>query len=252
MIGIGISSFVSGFLAEQVGLRGTYFISIIPFVLALLILLSIREPQIHHDDEVESVIKKGYISHLLYAFKTVTRSAKLRLVAFGMIILFFIQTPMYEFNQYIYIELFKSPTLVGISGGLAGFMLALGFFIAIKRRFNARILLLLAGLAITMVGVLSNNYVLFFLAFILASSAILENALQTKLQHATTSRTRASVTSAVLFAGNVLVIPFVFLFGAVAERNSIWLAYLINGGIVLVLALVYFLLTAHRTDRLVS
>lgn len=247
MVGIAISSMASGFLVDQLGLRSAYFLSIIPFVFALGTLLLVREPRVHHDDDVaEDVLKRGYITHLLHAFKSVRRSPQLLLVAFGMIILTFIQTPMYEFNQYVYIELFSVPTLVGIFGGLSGLMLAVGFLIAIKRTFNPRILLLLVGLAIIIFALLANNASLLFISFTMVSIAIIENGLQTQLQHATNSRTRASVTSAVLFAGNVLIVPFVVFFSFVAQNNSIWLAYLIEGGVVLALSLGYFIFTAKR------
>jgi MFS family permease len=245
MLGIAISSVASGFIADWLGLRSVYFLSAIPLSCALITLTIIREPTIHHDDEVEDVIKRGYLSHLVHAFKSTWKSPILRLVMFGTIILFFIQTPMYEFNQYVHIALFKTPLLVGILGGLGGFVLAIGFLIAIKRTFNPRALFLLTGLAITTAALLVNNFSLIFLWFALAAGSILENALQTQLQHATSSRTRASVTSAVEFVGNVLIVPFIFLFSAVAENNSIWLAFLIDGGIVLAMALGYFILTAR-------
>lgn len=251
MVGIAISSMASGFLVDEFGLRSAYFLAVIPFIFALGTLLFIREPRVHHDDDVaEDVLKRGYIAHLLHAFKTVLKSPQLGLVAFGMIILAFIQTPMYEFNQYVYIELFSIPTLVGIFGGLSGVMLAVGFLIAIKRTFNPRILLLLVGLAIVIFALLANNVSLFFISFIMVSIAIIENGLQTQLQHATSSRTRASVTSAVLFAGNVLIVPFVIFFSLVAENNSIWLAYLIEGGVVLALSIGYCIFTA-KSKRLI-
>jgi cytochrome bd-type quinol oxidase subunit 2 len=101
-----------------------------------------------------------------------------------------------------------------------------------------------------MVALLSNNFSLLFLSFVLAGSAMLENALQTDLQHATTSRTRASVTSAVYFAGNVLIIPFIYIFGAIAEHQSIWNAYLINGVVVLALVAIYIVLQRRSTRSL--
>jgi hypothetical protein len=99
---------------------------------------------------------------------------------------------------------------------------------------------------VTIIALLANIGSLLPLAFLFIAVSIIENALQTELQHATTSRTRASITSAVYFVGNVLIIPFVLLFGVIAQNHSIWLAYLINGGVVLVLALGYFLLTAKK------
>jgi MFS family permease len=240
MVGIAISSMASGFLVDEFGIRSPYFLSIIPFVFALGTLLLIREPRVHHDDDVaEDVLKRGYVAHLVHALKTVRKSKELLLVAFAMVILTFIQTPMYEFGQYVYIELFSVPTLVGIFGGLSAFMLALGFLIAIKRTFSPRMLLLLVGLAIIIFAFLANNVSLVFISFIMVAIAIIENGLQTQLQHATTSRTRASVTSAVQIAGNVLIVPFLFLFGYIAQYQSIWSAYLITGVVVLALAGIY-------------
>jgi MFS family permease len=253
MIGITISSAASGFIADWLGLRSVFFLSVIPFVLALGILIFvIKEPKIiHEDEEVEDIIRRGYLSHLVNAFKSVWKSPVLRLVMFGTIILFFIQTPLYEFIQYVYIELFQTPLLVGLIGGVGSLFTTLGFYIAIKRKrmFNMRFILLLAGIAVTTIALLANVGSLLPLAFLFITVSIIENALQTELQHATSSRTRASVTSAVYFAGNVLIIPFVFLFGAVAQGSSIWLAYLIDGGVVLILALGYFLIAAPSRHR---
>jgi len=246
MIGIGIASIASGFLAEYFGLRNAYFFTIIPLIVALIVLIFVKEPKVSHDDEVEDITRRGYLGHLAQAFKVVWRTPELRLVMFGTIALFFIQTPMYEFNQYIYIELLRSPVLVGIAGGaIGGFVLALGFYVASRKLFRPSILLVVIGAAIISFALLSNNASLVFVAIALAGGAMLENALQTELQHSTTSRTRASVTSAVYFAGNVLIVPFVFLFGAVAEGQSIWFAYVIDGIVVTLMALAYIILSRY-------
>jgi len=251
MLGIGVSSISSGFLADIFGLRGAYFASVIPLIVGLILLTSIREPKIHHEDELIDVNKYGYIGHLIGAFRTMWHSPKLRLTMFGVIVMFFIQTPMYEFNQYVYIALFQSPILVGIFGGLSGLVLALGFLIATKRTFKPRFILIIAGISLMLVAFLQNNFSLLFLASALLAGSILENALQTQLQHSTSSRTRASVTSAVYFLGNVLIIPFVFLFGAIAEHQSIWQAFLIDGVIVLVMAFVYFFFTRIKSAKII-
>ena len=248
MVGIAISSLVSGFLADKLGFRNVYFLSIIPLIFGLVVLHRIHEPRVHRDDELaEQIIKTGYFVQLAQAFRVVWQTPRLKLVMFGMVIMFFIQTPLYEFNQYIYITLFKVPVIVGIFGGIAGFLLALGHYIAIKRSFHPRTLLLITGLSITMVAILANNYALFFLAFVLVGSSMIENALATELQYVTTSRTRASVTSAVYFAGNVLIVPFIFLFGFVAEHQSIWQAYLIDGIVVVALVCIY-IISQRRTS----
>jgi MFS family permease len=251
MIGIVISSMVSGLIADRLGIRSVYFLSVIPFIIALVLLLvKVHEPKIiHTDEEIEDIIRRGYFAHLFNAFTSVWKIPTLRLVMFGTIILFFIQTPLYEFIQYVDIELFKTPLLVGLLGGIGSLFTTLGFYIAIKRKhlFNLRPILLLAGMAVTIIALLANVGSLLPLAFLFIAVSIIENALQTELQHATSSRTRASVTSAVYFAGNVLIVPFIFLFGYVAQHDSIWQAFLIDGGVVLMLSFGYFLLT--RSSR---
>jgi MFS family permease len=248
MIGIGIASIASGYLVDHFGFRGVYFLTIIPLLGALIALSFVKEPDVHSDGEAEDVQKRGYVAHLLHAFKLVWREPKLRLVMFGVIILFFIQTPLYEFSQYIYIALFKSPVLVGLFGGLiGGFVLAGGFLLALKIRVNPTILLFVAGLSIFILAILSSNFSLIFLSAALAGGAMLENALQTELQHATTSRTRAAVTSASYFPGNVLIVPFVYIFGAVAQGHSIWLAYSIDGVVILVLTIGYVIISKEKS-----
>lgn len=250
MLGLAFSSLFSGLISDYLSLRGVYFISIIPLILALITLAYIKEPSVHHDDEsAEESMRKGYMAHLLDAFRIVWRSRVLRLIAFAMIIMFFIQTPMYEFIQYVYIVLFHTPALVGIFGGLGCFMLAIGFYVAIKRAFNPRTLFLVTGISVIMVALLANNLSLIFLTILFIGVAMLENALQTELQHATSSRTRASVTSAVYFAGNVLIVPFIFIFGAIAENQSIWNAYLISGAVVLALVCLYMIFYSRNLKQ---
>lgn len=245
MLGVTISSLASGVLAEQVGLREVYYVSILPLFVALGCLFFVREPKVTHDEH--DAIIKGYWRHLSGAFGEVIRSPRLRLSVVGMVGLYFILTPLYEFQQYVFIALFDSVVIVGALNGLSGFFLAVGFTIALYKKVPI-LLLLVAG--VTCMGTIlvsQNTIALGALAALAIVATLLQNSVSTELQHATRSRTRAAVTSAVNLIGNTMMLPYVFLFGAMAELWSIWLAYGVTAGVLVIIATSYFILmrTGH-------
>lgn len=224
MIGIAISSLVSGLMAQIVGLRGVYFVSIVPLIVGIYCVSRLVETIHHDDDETALEETKSHLQYFIAAFRDISASYKLRIIALGMVLFFLALTPLYEFAQYVYIALSHSTVMVGVLNGLSGVALALGFWIALHRVYNQYFLIITLFLAIALIGVFQNYFSVLCVFVACTVASLFENRIQTDLQHSTKSKNRASVTSAVNFIGTVLVVPVIVVFGAIAEK-SIWLAY---------------------------
>lgn len=225
MVGIAISSLISGYVAEQIGLRLTYMTILIPVAVGLYCAVKLYEAKhVEEGDDAADQAKTHY-QHFISAFADIARSRSLLLIAFGILLMYLIQTPMYEFTQYVYLELTSSTTLVGVLNGASGIALAIGFLIALRRSFSQYLILPLLLVAAVSIGVF-QNYVSVVAIFVLYTlMSLFENQVYTELQHSTKSSNRAAVTSAANFVANTAIIPVVIVFGAIAER-SIWTAYL--------------------------
>lgn len=249
MFGIGISSLLSGFFATFFSLQAVYFVSIIPLVVALFVAFGLREPPIHADDDTVEEEILNHWQHLLQSFKEILRSPNLRLIAVGMLIVLAIMTPIYEFSQYIYIHLFDGDEVsVGIANGVAGLLLVVGFLIATRVRLAVPRLIAIVLLLLLATVWLQNYTALLVFMMIFVLMPIVENRIQTQIQHSLSNKKRATMTSAIKFMGNVFVVPFVIVFSVIAEHRSIWLAYSLQ---ILVVAslLVYYVLRTHKLKK---
>jgi len=238
MIGIAISSIISGYVAEQIGLRLTYMTILIPAGVALYCAYRLYEAKHVEEGDDAADQAKSHYQHFISAFGDIVRSKKLLLVAFGILLMFLIQTPMYEFVQYVYLELTNSTTLVGVLNGASGIALAVGFLIALRYSFSQYVILPLVLVTAVSIGLFQSylSIVAIFLLYIVMS--LFENQVYTDLQHNTKSSNRAAVTSAANFVANLSIIPLVIVFGAIAE-HSIWTAYLALSLLVCILVLFY-------------
>ena len=170
MVGIFISSSLSGFIGPEFGLRSTYFGSIVPLLIALLIIITLHEPKLHTEAN-----SKKIVAHAKEAFSLILRDRLLTRVAILLGVVFLMQNLLYEYSQYYYLELFDdNVTIAAILSGASGLFLALGYAVAAKiNRFQ--LMLLCAGVAMAVSGLWVSGWavVIFFLVYPFA--AIIEN-----------------------------------------------------------------------------
>lgn len=224
MVGIFISSSLSGFIGPEFGLRSTYFGSIVPLLIALLIIITLHEPKLHTEAN-----SKKIVAHAKEAFSLILRDRLLTRVAVLLGVVFLMQNLLYEYSQYYYLELFDdNVTIAAILSGASGLFLALGYAVAAKiNRFQ--LMLLCAGVAMAVSGLWVSGWavVIFFLVYPFA--AIIENRSQTALQHGLKSDVRATSTSVVNFLSSCVIIPLSFGFAWIIEQAGAQFAYLIAG-----------------------
>lgn len=221
-VGLVVSSLLGGIIADQLGLRTAYFLSV-PFgILSVVTLLAFREPQLHkaevHTHLVEHtretfriVMRKGYIAWLVGALIT---SALL----FNMLL---------EVDQFWPLAL-HMPTVwygplnallllgFGIGGPLAALFKqsCVARNVAIGIGFIAVCLLLIKHMAVIAIAQTA------IIAVYMALYVVILGALQDQLP----SRLRSGAASVVGTLSGVVLIPLVFCFGIVTQQRSVFMA----------------------------
>lgn len=226
MLGVGVSSLLSGFISTTFSLQAAYFLSIIPLVVAMVLALRLREPPLYTDGETVEEEIASHWQHLVESFRKIFRSPMLRHIAMGMLIVLTVTTALYEFGQYVYIDIFDGDEIsVGLTNGTAALLLVAGFAIASKVKLSISRLVTIVLLLLSF-SVWQQNFTA-LVAFLLIRLVmpIVENRIRTQVQHAASNNKRATMTSAINFLGNIFVVPFVLVFGIIAEHYSVWLAY---------------------------
>lgn len=208
MLGIGISSIAAGAFVYVLDFRSIFLISIIPLVLAGAAALRLTEPPMQADDEpVEEEIVSHW-QHLKEAFREILHSDRLKLIALGMVIVLVVTTPVYELGQYIYMAVFNNnEAAVAVSNGVAGLILVAGFLIATRLRSSIVYLLSLCVAVFVITAWLRNMTSLAAFMLIFLIMPVVENRIQVAVQHTVSARKRSTMTSAINFMGNVVVVP---------------------------------------------
>ncbi len=239
-LGLAISATSSGFIADALSLQATYYLSLVPACLALGLILTVRRQQpAVQEVSTEKVVTRQW-SGLVEAFSKLFAQRRLVNLTLGMLLVLLTTTPMYQYAQFVYIELFDGGRVeVGIMQALASLLLIVGFVWAIRTRITplwvGLVLIGLFGLSALMQNMLA---LVPFMAIFLVMP-LLENTIKAAVQHAVTSGSRATMTSAINVVANLFVIPAIFVFGWIAESISIWSAYGVQAGVIGLVLMIY-------------
>lgn len=221
MIGIFISSALAGWVGPQFGLKWTFYLSVIPLLIALGLALTIKEPQLHKSIAVQSVYK-----HAKQAFGMILKSDVLSRVALLLGFVLLLQNFLYEYSQYYYLELFdNNVSIAAVLNGVTGLFLAAGFALAVKvHRFER--MLLGCGIMMAIAGFWLSPWAIVAFCCVYPLVAITANRTQTALQHGLVSEVRATSTSVVNFLSSLVIIPLSFGFASLIESVGAQSAYL--------------------------
>ena len=235
---------IGGIIANNIGLRETFFISIPFILLAVLFLVRFKEPQLHKADVSEPVLL-----HIRQTFSAVLKSRYLIPVIAATIFFGVMLNLLFELNQLWFIA---SNTPVGAFGPIAAvifFTWTLGGYIAGNKRLSGGVLVLAAILAV--IGLLFARHYLAILAvmFVLAAALVALGVVLSQLLHdELPSRLRAGSSSVVGTLTNVVVIPAALLLTTISFRSSIFVATYVLLALGIVAGAAYFLIR-HKTAQ---
>jgi MFS family permease len=215
-VGISISSLAGGYIGEWVGLRETFFYSIVPAALSMLVLMSAREPKFH---------KENFDSKLWTHVKTsaniiLSQPLVLHLALF-MVIAGLLRSTQNEFGGLYYLGLGLSAIAMGYANAGKWIASAIGQFAAhfVGRQLAFALIpwFFVSFLAFALITN-ASGIVFFMIAACLYS--LITNQAEATIQGATPSSIRATTISILSFTTNVVMIPLSLLFGWVAQNSS--------------------------------
>ncbi|HSE60998.1 MAG TPA: MFS transporter [Candidatus Saccharimonadales bacterium] len=236
--GIGVSSLAGGYIGEFIGLRETYLYSLLPALLAAIVILSTREPKFHKENFDANMWK-----HIKTSLAIIAAQPLVFHLAMFMIVSGLLRSTQNEFGGLYYLGLGLSAVAMGYANAGKWIASALGQFAAHyvgrDRAFTLLPWFFIAYLAFSLITN-ASGIVFFMVAACLYS--LVTNQAEATIQGATPSHVRATTISIISFLTNVVMIPLSLAFGWVAQNNTPFQAFQVFGVIGIGYAAIWLLL----------
>lgn len=242
LVGAGTANLASGFIASNIDYRAAFFISLVPCVLNVLVLLTIKEPAFHKAEQKEQFLRQIFSASKLMMGNLLLRSLAIIMVSLSVMDLF-----KDDFGQLYILRYIDKAELLGILWAVFAFAWALGSLIA--HRMRAYLHWLVVAAAVPFIGMaLTDTWIglVLFLAHSVPAAA-LANQIETRVQEATPSSVRASILSVLSSFGRFVAVPASVGFGwLISAHSMMWAVYVmatLGAGV-----LIYWFWLSRRTD----
>jgi MFS family permease len=247
LIGAGIANVASGFIANAISLRSTYFISIIPAVIAFLFLIKLEDPPVAKKQDalwythLGEVVKEasGHRKIIIYS---------LRLLASG--VAFY---TIGEFGQIYMLAFGVSTVALGIYWAIDAAFAASGRALAHALQDYPRLLILGFCLIIFLFSIVQKSYGIGLFWLFYGLNEAISNVAETEIQHETSSHIRATMLSVVSFVANVISIPIIFFYNHYYLKHGIFATNKIMVyGLIVLLVITLVVRSSKKTDQKAS
>lgn len=216
LVGAGVANLASGFLAGQFGYQANYFLSIVPCIINVFVILSIKEPTFHKAEHKEKMLPQ-----LKTTLRAVGKNSLLRGLVIIMTLLTSIEVFKSDFGQLYFLRYVSAPEMLGILWAAYAFTWALGSVIAYKLHAKLNILVIAAVIPLLLMSFIDGWVSIILFMIQATAAAALLNQIETRTQDATPSSVRASVLSVVSSIGRVVAIPVSILLGQLIVGSSV-------------------------------
>lgn len=221
LTGIGISSLAGGYIASYAGLRQTFFYSIVPPVLAILILSGIHEPVFH-----KQTSDSKFWTHIRQSARVVSSQPVIFHLALFLVIGNMLRSTQNEFGGLYYIGLSLSTISMGYVNAGKWISGAVGQFIApIVGREKAIALTPWFFISFAAFSVIMHLPSLIFFFFASALFSLVANQVEAAVQEQVSSNIRATTLSLFSFCTNIIMVPLSLVFGWVAQNSTVFRGY---------------------------
>lgn len=235
LAGIAVANIASGFLAQLFDFRATYFLTILSCMVAIAIIITIKEPTFHKKEQKERIL-----TQLRSVTKTMMKSKMILVLAIILSALTVVQVFKNDFGQLYILRYISEPQFIGLLWAGGALSWATGNLIAhhFKTRLTSLMLItILPLLAMSFIDT-GSSLVLFMIQQI--AMGALFNQIETRVQDATPSAVRTSILSVLSSLGRSIAIPASIFIGWLISQQDILLALRFISVIAL-LALIYWL-----------
>lgn len=218
LFGSAVADLLSGFLANQIGFRAVFLISIIPCLINIFVIWRIREPRFHKSDK-----KDKLIPNLGTALVDIAKNNLLRALTVVMSVLAVMDLFKSEFGQLYLFRYAPGMQLIGILWAVYALTWSLGSLIAHKFRTRLDGLVILSVMPFVLMSFIDNWFCIVLFMIQAVASAALVNQIETRVQENTPSSLRASVLSVLTSIGRAITVPLSFLIGWIAlSYGNLW------------------------------
>lgn len=213
LAGVAVANISSGFMANATSLRSTFFISLIPGIVAFYLLSKLHEPD-HHKQTNRKILNQ--ISELK---KTLLQKRTLLLLIIAQIIIYTISSLVGEFSQVSIVEYTDSAIVLGLVW--AGLAITLAFANTHSHRIkNIHIAGILSIITMLTYLFTSNSWIsLLPLGIAVAMMEAITVKSETAIQNNTPKHLRSTVSSVPLTFSTLAILPAALWVGS--ANNSI-------------------------------
>lgn len=235
LVGVSLSSVIGGYIANRYGFRSAYFLTIIPCIINLVVLSSMREPVFHKEIEDTKLWQ-----HVKKTTKLITGQQLLYYLA-----MIFVAANLLNSNQNEYFGLYFIALGFGAIGNgwaNAGKWLfgSFGQFLSNKLGMLTKYLIPAFFITFMIFTIYRTPFGLIFFYLATFLQSIISTNVEGVIQHNTPSNIRATTLSLLGFVSSVILIPTSLVFGYIAKHN-VFNAYSFIGVIGIIFMVVWLL-----------
>jgi MFS family permease len=235
LLGIAVANILSGFLANLLNFQATYFITIISCVVAIIIILTIKEPTFHKKEQKERIIQQ-----LSSITKTIAKSKLIFTLTIILSALTVVQVFKNDFGQLYILRYISEPEFIGLLWAAGALSWAAGNIVAHHFKSRLTTLVALSVFPLIFMSFIDNwfSLVLFMVQQVVMGA--LFNQIETRVQDVTPSSVRTSILSVLSSLGRAVSIPASIFIGWIISHYDVFLAQRFIA-VIATLALFYWL-----------
>ena len=217
-----VGALAGGLAADALGLRETFWLSLVPVLVALPFLVMFREPKLHKAEINDPVLK-----HTRRTLAAVLRNKQLLPVIIATVGFAVVLETIFELSQLWFIALLAPLIIYGPVSAAVFSTWALGGVLAQRLRNRSSTLITLGIILIAMIVlIISRDYWVTLAAQVLAGTCLvaLGVILSQKLHDELPSKLRAGSVSIIGALTRMVIIPFAILFTTISQHQDVFTA----------------------------
>lgn len=240
LAGAGVANILSGFVSNTFNYQTAFLISVIPCILNIFVIASLKEPKFHKTEQ------KGRIfAQIKNASKAIADNGFLRSIAIITSTLTIVELFMGDFGQLYMLRYVSTPRILGLLWAAYAFTWSLGSLLAHKFHTRLNILVVATVLPLVAMSFIDNRLSLVLFMVQATASAALRNQAETRIQNATPSAVRASILSVLSSIGRTISLPASFVIGwLIRDYNAFWALRAV--AVIATIVLLYWLWVSKR------
>ena len=217
-----VGALLGGVIADLLGLRQAFWLSIPPVLLALIFLARLREPQLHKAEVSEPIF-----THIRQTLSAVFKNRQLLPVIIATIGLAVILETIFELSQLWFIALATPLLLYGPISAAVYATWTIGGLVAKRLRIGPPMIIVFAAIFGSVAAlIISHNYWVTLAAQVLLGTCLVAIGvlLSQKLHDELPSKLRAGSSSIIGALTRMVIIPFSLAFTTISYTHDVFTA----------------------------